>query len=65
MLQRLQRVVSSEVTQHTQQLFMKKYRDMVAVEFSKQIGEVNLARLLSLQQGVGTAWMDVLPTKDT
>ena len=65
LLQGLQRTVSSQVTQHISERLQKKYRDMRAVDFSRQVGEENLARLLSLQRGVGTAWMDVLPTKET
>ena len=61
----LQRVVSSLVTQQTQARLMQKYKDMLAVDISREQAEDNLARLHSLQSGVGTAWMDVLPTKGT
>ena len=61
----LQRAVSSLVTQRTQARLMQKYKDMLAVDISREQAEVNLARLHSLQSGVGTAWMDVLPTKET
>ena len=44
---------------------MQKYKDMLAVDISREQAEVNLARLHSLQRGVVTAWMDVLPTKET
>ena len=44
---------------------MQKYKDMLAVDISREQAEINLARLHSLQSGVGTAWMDVLPTKET
>ena len=38
---------------------------MLAVDISREHAEDYLSRLHSLQSGVGTAWMDVLPTKET
>ena len=61
----LQRAVSSIVTQRTQARLMQTYKDILAVDISREQAEVNLSRLHSLQSGVGTAWMDVLPTKET
>jgi hypothetical protein len=61
----LQRAVSSLVTQRTHDALLQKYRDMLAVDSTRVQAEENLARLHSLQRGVGTAWMDVLPTKAT
>ena len=64
-LQGLQRAVSLLVTQRTQAGLMQKYEDMRAVDISREKAEENLARLYGLHCGVGTAWMDVLPTKET
>ena len=64
-LQGLQPAVSSLVTQRTQAGLVQKYQDTLVVEISREKAEVNLARLHSLQCGVGTVWMDVLPNTET
>ena len=57
--------VSSIMTQSTQSGLMQTYKDMLAVPILCAKAEEILARLHSLQSGVGTEWMDVLPTKET
>jgi hypothetical protein len=64
-LQGLQRAVSTQVMKHTQERLLQRYWGMLAVDSSRQLAEESLARLHSLQRGAGTAWMDVLPTKET
>jgi hypothetical protein len=59
----LQRSVSMQVTENTRALLLQKYEGRLADPAMKVNAQENLARLHSLQGGVGTAWMGVLPTK--
>jgi hypothetical protein len=41
-----------------------KHRAMLGDEATRVHAQLHLARLHSLQQGVGTCWLEVKPTKD-
>jgi hypothetical protein len=59
----LQRSVSMQVTEKTRTQLLQKYEGRLADPAMKVNVQENLARLHSLQGGVGTAWMGLLPTK--
>lgn len=65
-VQGLQRAVSQTVTEQAKQLLFSKYEArLTAGDHSTLVAEQHLARLHSLQQGIGTAWMNAVPTKPT
>ena len=61
-----QSAVSNTATERAKQQLFSKYEDrLTASGHNTVLAEEHLARLHSLQQGVGTAWMNAVPTKPT
>ena len=61
-----QSAVSNTATERAKQQLFSKYEDRVTASgHNTVLAEEHLARLHSLQQGVGTAWMNAVPTKPT
>lgn len=59
----LQHTTSQRLADKNQSLLLDKYREMAQVPEKQVNAEKHLARLLSLQHPVATAWLGVLPTK--
>jgi hypothetical protein len=63
-LQQLQRSIGGAVQAELHSLLLGKYEAQLSSEATRVQAQEHLARLHSLQQGVGTCWLDVRPTKD-
>jgi hypothetical protein len=59
----LQHKVSGVLTQQRRSGLLGKYQGMLAADSTRVLAQEQLARLCSLEQGVGTAWPDVLLAK--
>ena len=59
----LQHATSQRLADKNHSLLLDKYRAMSHVPGKKEEAEKHLARLLSLQHPVATAWLSALPTK--
>jgi hypothetical protein len=64
LLQQLQRRTSGVAREKRHEKLLGKYRAMLRDDSTRVQAQEHLARLHSLQQGVGTCWLDVKPTKD-
>ena len=60
----LQHTVSQALADQRHEQLLAKYRDMQECPETREIAEQHLARLLSVQHAVATAWLNILPTKD-
>lgn len=61
----LQHAMSQRVSDRGHFELMSKYQNMTQMPGSKEQAEKHLARLLSIQHPVSTAWLNILPTKDS
>jgi hypothetical protein len=59
----LQNKVSDVLTQPLRCALLVNYQGMRATDSNHALAQEQLARLKSLEQGEGTAWLDVLPCK--
>ena len=60
----LQRRISAAASEKAEQQLLGKYTAQLGNADTKVHAQEHLARLHGLQQGVGTAWLDVRPTRD-
>jgi hypothetical protein len=64
-LSSLQHVMSQKLADQRHDALLGKYESMAQHAETKAVAEQHLARLLSLQHGVATAWLNIMPTKDS
>jgi hypothetical protein len=64
LLQQLQCRTSGVTREKRHEHLLGKYRDMFRDDSTRLHAQEHLARLHSLQHGVGTCWLEVKPTKD-
>jgi hypothetical protein len=64
MLHQLQRRTSGVAREQRHAHLLGRYQAMLSVDTTRVQAQEHLARLYSLECGVGTCWLDVKPTKD-
>ncbi len=61
----LQHAMSQKLADRSHAQLLAKYEAMTQCPDTKVAGEEHLARLLSVQHSVATAWLNIMPTKDS
>jgi hypothetical protein len=61
----LQHVMSQKLADRRHDALLSKYEAMKQHADTKVVGQQHLARLLSLQHSVATAWLNIMPTKSS